>query len=196
MGTLICEYLKNSTSIVGLDIVKHEVYPTYESLNEIKEVDLIIDFSSIDSYNFLVEGIKRRIPIFSGTTGYTPKQIQTLMDLAKENDSIFVWKPNYSKGINLFIKILKEFNQDFKKLDFVEIHEKTKKDTPSGTAIMLADILGVSNDYIQSLRLNYTPVIHELIFYSDYERITITHEIFDKKAFILGLMEEINKSME
>ena len=193
MGTLICEYLKNSTNIIGLDLKKHTIYPTYKSLNDIKDIDLIIDFSSIDSYNHLVEGIKRKIPIFSGTTGYKKEEIENLLNLANEYDSIFVWKPNYAKGIKLFSKIIKECKQDFNILDFVEIHEVTKKDSPSGTSIMLAEILGIDKDKIQSIRLNYTPAIHELIFYSDSERITIKHEIFNKKAFILGLMEEINE---
>ena len=193
MGTLIYEYLKNSNTIYGIDVKKHNVIPTYSSLNEIDNVDIIIDFSSTNSYNYLVEGIKRKIPTFSGTTGYSKDKIEELYYLAKEYDTIFIWKPNYAKGIKLFSKILKECKEEFKILDFVEIHETTKKDAPSGTSIMLAEIIGIDKSSIQSIRLNFTPAIHELIFYSDSERITLKHEIFDKKAFITGLMEEINK---
>ena len=193
MGTLIYEYLKNSNTIYGIDIKKHKVVPTYNALNEIDNVDIIIDFSSINSFDHLVDGIKKRIPIFCGTTGYTKDKLEELKVLAKEYDTIFIWKPNYAKGIKLFSKILKECKEEFKILDFVEIHETTKKDAPSGTSIMLAEIIGIDKSNIQSIRLNFTPAIHELIFYSDSERITLKHEIFDKKAFIIGLMEEINK---
>ena len=85
------------------------------------------------------------------------------------------------------------FKDEFKILDFVEIHETTKKDAPSGTAKMLAEILGVNESKIQSLRLNYAPATHELIFYSEAERITLKHEIFNKMAFVIGLIEEIKK---
>ena len=193
MGTLIYEYLKNSNTIYGLDIKKHSNVPMFNSIDEIENVDIILDFSSTNSYNHLVDGINRGIPVFSGTTGYTEKKIEELYSLAKDNNTIFVWKPNYAKGINLFSRILKEFKDEFKILDFVEIHETTKKDAPSGTSIMLAEILGIDKGKIQSIRLNFTPAIHELIFYSDSERITLRHEIFDKKAFIIGLFEEINK---
>ena len=193
MGTLIYEYLKNSTTIFGVDIIPHKEVQTYNDLSLIENIDLIIDFSSIDSFDILVEGIKKHIPIFSGTTGYSKKQIEELKELASNCNSIFVWKPNYAKGINLFSKILKDCKEEFNILDFVEIHETTKKDSPSGTSIMLAEILGIKKGDIQSIRLKYTPAIHELIFYSDSERITLKHEIFNKKAFLLGLMEEIKK---
>ena len=193
MGTLIYEYLKNSNRIYGIDIKKHNDIPTYNSLDEIENIDIIIDFSSVNSYNHLLDGIKRRIPVFSGTTGYSKEKIDKLYNLAKEYNTIFIWKPNYAKGIKLFSSILKECKDEFNILDFIEIHEKTKKDAPSGTSIMLAEILGIDKVNIQSIRLNFTPAIHELIFYSDSERITLKHEIFDKKAFILGLIEEINK---
>ena len=58
---------------------------------------------------------------------------------------------------------------------------------------MLAEILGVNESKIQSLRLNYAPATHELIFYSEAERITLKHEIFNKMAFVIGLIEEIKK---
>ena len=193
MGTLIYEYLKNSSTIYGIDIKQKENIDTYQSLNEIKDIDLIIDFSTTDSFNHLIEGIKRRVPVFSGTTGYTKEQIEFLYNLSKEYNTIFVSKPNFAKGIKLFSKILKECKEEFKILDFVEIHETTKKDSPSGTSIMLAEILDINKGDIQSIRLNFTPAIHELIFYSESERITLKHEIFNKKAFIIGLIEEINK---
>lgn len=193
MGTLVYEYLKESSTIFGIDIRNHNEVITYKDLSSIENIDLIIDFSSVDSYHHLVEGIKRKIPVFSGTTGYKKDQIDNLNVLAKEYDSVFVWKPNFAKGIKLFSKILNQCKEEFKILDFVEIHETTKKDSPSGTSIMLAEILGINKGDIQSIRLNYTPAIHELIFYSDSERITLKHEIFDKKAFIIGLLEEIKK---
>ena len=193
MGTLIYEYLKNSNEIVGIDKIQHKDVPTYKGLMEIENIDILIDFSSIECYHILKEAINKRIPVFSGTTGYTKDQITELINLSNTNNSIFVWKPNYAKGIDLFSKILNECKDEFKILDFVEIHETTKKDAPSGTAKMLAEILGVSESIIQSLRLNYAPATHELIFYSEAERITLKHEIFNKKAFVIGLLEEIKK---
>ena len=89
MGTLIYEYLKNSNTIYGIDIKQHNEIPTYNSLNEINNVDIIIDFSSINSYDHLVDGIKRRIPIFSGTTGYSKDKLEGLRNLAKDSVIFF-----------------------------------------------------------------------------------------------------------
>lgn len=193
MGSLIYEYLKNSNKIVGIDKIPHKEVLTYTELKQIDNVDVLIDFSSIECYEILKEAINKKIPVFSGTTGYSQVEINKLENLSKINNSIFVWKPNYAKGIDLFSKILYQCKDEFKILDFVEIHETTKKDAPSGTAKMLAEILGVSESIIQSLRLNYAPATHELIFYSEAERITLKHEIFNKMAFVIGLVEEIKK---
>ena len=193
MGSLIYEYLKNSYNIIGIDKIKHKEVPTYKTLDEIDNPNLVIDFSSISCHELLVKAIERKIPVFSGTTGYDKKTIEALNDLAIANDSIFVWKPNYAKGINLFSRILEECKEEFKIIDFVEIHETTKKDAPSGTAKMLAEILGINENKIQSVRLNFAPATHELIFYSDSERITLKHEIYDKLAFVIGLIDEIKK---
>ena len=193
MGTLIYEYLKNSNKIIGIDKIPHKEVPTYTDLKQIDNIDVLIDFSSIECYEILKEAINKRIPVFSGTTGYSKAEINKLENLSKINNSIFVWKPNYAKGIDLFSKILYQCKDEFKILDFVEIHETTKKDAPSGTAKMLAEILGVNESKIQSLRLNYAPATHELIFYSEAERITLKHEIFNKMAFVIGLIEEIKK---
>ena len=193
MGTLIYEYLKNSNKIIGIDKIPHKEVPTYTDLKQIYNIDVLIDFSSIECYEILKEAINKRIPVFSGTTGYSKAEINKLENFSKINNSIFVWKPNYAKGIDLFSKILYQCKDEFKILDFVEIHETTKKDAPSGTAKMLAEILGVNESKIQSLRLNYAPATHELIFYSEAERITLKHEIFNKMAFVIGLIEEIKK---
>lgn len=193
MGTLIYEYLKNSNEIIGIDKIPHKDVPTYTNLKDIHNIDILIDFSSIECYEILKDAINKKIPVFCGTTGYTKDEITKLINLSKINNSIFVWKPNYAKGIDLFSKILYDCKDEFKILDFVEIHETTKKDAPSGTAKMLAEILGISEGKIQSLRLNYAPATHELIFYSEAERITFKHEIFNKKAFVIGLVEEIKK---
>ena len=78
---------------------------------------------------------------------------------------------------------------------FVEIHATSKKDAPSGTAKVLARSLNISEDKIQSLRLNQAPAIHEIIFSSLDERVYLRHEILNKKAFLTGFDEELRKRL-
>ena len=187
MGSQIYEYYKDKFEIIGIDIINHPIVKTYQNLNDIDEkIDVIVDFSSCDSYDILVDGIKKKIPLLSGTTGYKDEEIDKLYELAKENDSIFIWRANYAKGIDLFSKIINTCQKEFEILDFVEIHATTKKDAPSGTAKVLAKQLAIPYEKIQSLRINMAPAIHEIIFSSDEERVILRHEIINKRAFVIG----------
>jgi Dihydrodipicolinate reductase len=194
MGSQIYEKYKNEFSIVGLDMIRHADVETYENLEQIPNpIDVLVDFSSPDTYEILCQGIHRRIPILSGTTGYTFEQIEQLEQMAIENNTPFVWKANYAKGIKLFSKLIEDCKDEFEVLDFVEIHATSKKDAPSGTAKVLARRLNIPEQKIQSLRINQAPAIHEIIFSSEDERVFLRHEIINKKAFITGFDEELRK---
>lgn len=191
MGNQMYEYYKDTYEIVGVDIKKHDIVPTLDSIDEIKNIDVIVDFSSIECYEQLKKAILSRIPVLSGTTGYDLSQIETLESLAKEKGTPFVWKANYARGIKLFSNLIEVSKGKLEYLDFVEIHATTKKDAPSGTAKVLARQLEIKEDKIQSLRINQAPAIHEIIFSSDDERVILRHEIMNKKAFIIGFDEEL-----
>lgn len=191
MGNQMYEYYKNTYEIVGVDIKKHEIVPTLDSIDEIKNIDVIVDFSSTECYEQLKKAILSRIPVLSGTTGYDLSQIEALENLAKEKETPFVWKANYARGIKLFSNLIDVSKGKLEYLDFVEIHATTKKDAPSGTAKVLARQLEIEEDKIQSLRINQAPAIHEIIFSSDDERVILRHEIMNKKAFIIGFDEEL-----
>ncbi len=194
MGNQIYNKYKNDFDILGIDIVKHNDVKTYSSIKNINEkIDIVVDFSSPNCYDELVYAIKKQYPIICGTTGYSLTEIKQLKDLALTNKSIFIWKANYAKGINLFKKIITLFKNEFDILDFIEIHATSKKDKPSGTAIVLAEELGISIDKIQSIRLNLAPAIHEIIFSSNNERIAVRHEVINKEAFIEGFDEELKE---
>lgn len=193
MGNRIYEFYKDSFDIVGVDCMKHAHALTYDSIESINDIDVIVDFSSTDCYDQLKKGILAHIPILCGTTGYDLEQIDALKQLALEQQSIFIWKANYAKGIKLFSKLIEDSKVAFPVLDFVEIHATTKKDAPSGTAKVLAKELNIDESKIQSLRINQAPAIHEIIFSSEDERVILRHEIINQRAFIMGFDEELKK---
>lgn len=193
MGQKIYEFYKNDFEIIGIDLLDLPGVPTYTNLNEIERVDLLIDFSSPSSKGILIDAIKRKIPVISGTTGYDYEDIEELNKLAISLNTYYYWSCNYAKGIGIFEELIDKCKKKFKKIDFVETHASTKKDIPSGTAKMLATKYGFSLEEIQSLRLHDSKAIHELIFTSENEKIYIKHEIIDSKAFIEGFNEVLLK---
>jgi 4-hydroxy-tetrahydrodipicolinate reductase len=186
IGKMLYEYYKDKFDIIGVD-TKASGFSSFNSIQDInRKIDLVIDFSSTSALSELIYALKNNILVMSGTTGYSKNQIEMLNEIGNGN---FYYSSNYAKGVKLFTKIIKELNKEYKDFDFVEIHSSKKKDSPSGTAKMLAAELGFDFSKIQSLRLKDANPIHEFIFMDNNEKITITHEITSPRAFIEGFNE-------
>jgi 4-hydroxy-tetrahydrodipicolinate reductase len=138
----------------------------------------------------LIYALKNNIIVISGTTGYDKFEIEMLKEIGNGN---FYYSSNYAKGIKMFTKLVKEITEIYNEFDFVEIHSSKKKDSPSGTAKMIADKLEIDYSLIQSLRLKDANPIHKFIFKDKNEKITIIHEIFNPNAFIDGVDEIIKE---
>lgn len=193
MGTKLYEYFKDKYDIVGIDIINFSKVPSYKSLKDVKEnIDIVVDFSNTRAYDELKYAVDNKILTLSGTTGYNEDIID---ELTKIGGNKFYWSANYSKGINLFSKLIEMIKKEYSLFDFIEIHASTKKDSPSGTAKMLARELDISYDKIQSLRMHYAPPIHELIFSSKNEQIVIRHEVLNTLAFIEGFETKLNEML-
>lgn len=191
MGQKVFEYFKDKFEIIGVDKINFREVPTYTSLKDIPEkIDVVVDFSSPSAAEELRYAIEHEILTLSGTTGYEDKIID---ELKKTGKNRFYWSANYSKGIDLFTSLIDSIKEEYALFDFIEIHAATKKDAPSGTAKMLARNLGISYDKIQSLRIHYAPPIHELIFSSKYEQITLRHEVTDTRAFLEGFENKLQE---
>lgn len=194
MGNRIYEYYKEQYEIVGVDKINFSIVPTYASLKDIREpVDVVADFSSPLAIEELRYAVEHKILTLSGTTGYTDEEIDLLK---KKGGPLFYWSANYSKGIHLFTKLIEIIKKEYDLFDFIEIHAATKKDAPSGTAKMLARDLHIPYDKIQSLRIHYAPPIHELIFSSKNEQITIRHEVTDTLAFLEGFNSTLQELLK
>ena len=189
MGKKLYEYYKEKFQIYGIDITESQDIEIYRKVKDIpNKIDVIVDFSSINSKPELIYALENNILVLSGTTGYTLDEIEELISLGKGR---FFWSANYSKGIFLFSKLINITKEEFELFDFIEIHAATKKDHPSGTAVMLAKELDIPIDRIQYLRIKQAPPIHELIFSSKNERISIRHEVIDTQAFIEGFDKKL-----
>jgi 4-hydroxy-tetrahydrodipicolinate reductase len=73
----------------------------------------------------------------------------------------------------------------------VETHHAQKKDAPSGTAREIARAIieersgGVP---ITSVRVGHVPGIHEVIFDGQFEQLSLTHTVRDRKVFAEGAL--------
>lgn len=192
MGNRVYEYYKDKFTIIGIDKNEHKFVKTYPTLRDLK-FDIVIDFSSVKLYDELIYALENNKYVLSGTTGYTKEEIDYLSKIGKEK---FYWSCNFAKGIPLFLRLITEIKPNYDFFDFVEIHASTKKDAPSGTAKMIADAINLPYSTIQSIRLPLAPAIHEIIFTSSNEKVTLRHEILDYNAFLEGLDIKLGEMMK
>jgi len=193
MGSKVYEHFKDKFEIIGIDKNEHKYAKTYLKLEDAEDYDLVIDFSNPSLYGELVYALLENKYVISGTTGYTKEEINYLYSIGNDR---FYWSCNFAKGIPLFLKIITQIKPNYEFFDFVEIHASTKKDCPSGTAKMLADAINLPYSNIQSLRLPLAPAVHEIIFTSLNEKVTLRHEILDYHAFLEGLEIKLKEMID
>ena len=172
-----------------------------------KEVDVAIEFSNpISAFSNIMKCIEKQIPIVCGTTGWLEKKAE-VEKATQSFDSTFFYASNYSIGVNLFFKLNKQLAklmQPHAGYDIYtnEIHHVEKKDSPSGTAITIAEgimsqysnktkwvnneIPGADEIAIWSQRESAKPGTHTVKYISKVDQIEVTHEAFSREGFALG----------
>lgn len=179
-----------------------------EKLNS-DNVDLAIEFTEPDSaFNNVCHCLIQGIPVISGTTGWQ-HELALVEDLCEEKEGTFLWASNFSIGVNLFFELNKWLAVKMSKLDFTpsmkEIHHTEKKDSPSGTAITLAEGILASHPSINewtnaesadhkklgivSERIPNVPGTHIVSYSSPLESIDITHTAHDRSVFAEGVVK-------
>lgn len=179
----------------------------YSRLEEYQgPADIVIDFSHhSDTVPLMDYCVSRGLPAVVCTTGQTEAEMEYI---AKAAESIPVFKSaNMSVGVALTAKIVREVAAKFGACDIeiLEIHHNRKVDAPSGTAIMLADAvrearpelhykLGRSGMAkreadeigISAVRMGNIVGTHEVMFGTNTQTITISHQAHDRALFADG----------
>ena len=153
-----------------------------------KPVDIIIDFSSEEGiYSYGRIAGERKIKIISAISHYGEKEINFLKTLSKET-TVF-WSPNITLGVNYLLiaaKFLKKITP-WVDIEIIEEHFKEKEGI-SGTAVKIAEGLGIDKEKINSIRAGGIVGKHELIFGFPYQTIRLKHESISREAFGNGVV--------
>jgi 4-hydroxy-tetrahydrodipicolinate reductase len=173
-----------------------------------ENTDAVIEFSSPEAaFENLTNCTKQGLPTVCGTTGWLQHK-PTIEKLCTEHQAAFFYASNYSIGVNLFFELNKRLAQlmnpymDTYTVSTTEIHHTEKKDTPSGTAITLAEGIIenldekakiINNEIpktdevaIFSVREGKVAGTHTIKYISDVDQIEITHIAHSRQGFALG----------
>lgn len=154
--------------------------------------DLVIDFSSPETFLLSLEwSLKNKIPFLSGTTGLNSKHFSALKKASQKIPVL--WTANTSIGVQMVKDILRTTplpkSFDVRMTEWHHIH---KKDKPSGTAIVLQNILEQKRKNIRkprSIREGEIVGTHRIEIISKEEIITIEHKALRRAVFAKGAVE-------
>lgn len=188
------------------------LFSVYRDIGDVIEtVDIIIDFSRPDSILSILPFAKqKKCGVVIGTTGHSPEQKKTIAEYAK-NIPIF-FTANMSLGVNLQKELIRkaaEFLGDAFDIEIIEKHHNVKVDSPSGTALALADELNQvflnSREYmygrnplsgkrekkeigIHSVRGGTLVGEHEVLFLGNDEVLSVQHQALSRQVFAVGAL--------
>ncbi len=145
MGRVVAELCKSRddfTVAAGVDPTMPACdFPVYANCSDVKEdVDVIIDFSFHSAISEILKfAVAKNVPAVIATTGFDREELSLIEDAEKK---IPVFRSaNMSLGINLICQLAKRAAKllpDFD-IEIIEKHHNQKVDSPSGTALMIAD---------------------------------------------------------
>lgn len=154
--------------------------------------DVIVDFSTVGA---VLENLKLAteigVPIAIGVTGFSKDQ-QSLIEEAGETIPVLL-SYNMSLGATALAAALGPMSRALGEgfhLEITDIHHKMKKDTPSGTALMLGEASGRGNADIKYVSQREGNVIgeHRVLFSGPGEQIEIVHRAKDRRLFAKGAL--------
>jgi 4-hydroxy-tetrahydrodipicolinate reductase len=154
--------------------------------------DLVIDFSSPEMFMQTLKWCEaKKIPLLSGTTGLSEKHF---LALKKASQKIPVlWTANTSIGVQMVKDVLRALPlPGHFKVQMTEWHHIHKKDKPSGTAIVLQNILKEKRAKLpkpKSIREGEIVGTHRIEISSGEEVITIEHKALRRAVFARGAVE-------
>lgn len=217
MGQEVLTAINNSSNFevcCGVDkfSATSSPFPIYSNINNIIEKpDIIIDFSIPEATMNILEYAKQTaIPIVIATTGFSQDQLLKIDEYSK---FIPIFKSsNMSYEVNIMADIIAKLAKQLpdSNIEIIETHHKNKIDSPSGTALILADsinnALDNKMDYqynrqslkqkrpeneigIHSIRGGTEVGKHTVMFLGNNESFEITHTVTSRSIFANGALK-------
>lgn len=173
----------------------------------LSHADVAIEFTTpTEAYGNVAACLRAGIPVVSGTTGWNARRGEA-EELCKELKGTFLWASNFSIGVNIAFRVNRFLAQIMNRfpqygISMCEIHHTGKKDSPSGTAVTLAEDIIENIDRLSSwvnhetlypeslgivsVRKGDAVGIHEVKYESGEDVLLLRHEAKGRRGFALG----------
>jgi 4-hydroxy-tetrahydrodipicolinate reductase len=174
--------------------------------------DVIVDFTSPTSAaQHAMSALKRKVSPVIGTTGMSDVDQREIAAMCRESGTPALYAPNFAVGAVLMMKFSQMAAKFFPDAEIIELHHEKKEDSPSGTAMLTAELIAAARtkDPIRrragivkvegarggsykdvpthSIRLPGFVAHQRVIFGSPGETLTIQHDSMDRTSFMEGV---------
>ncbi len=181
------------------------------------DAEVLVDFTIAHA---AVETIKIAancgVNLVVGTTGFTEEQAKENAQIIKDKNIKAVISSNFSIGVNVFFKVLKDLTpilNDFD-IEIIEAHHNQKQDAPSGTAMTAFETVANALNRIpedvavygregqvgkrtkeeiglHAIRGGDIVGDHSVMYIGDGERLEINHRAHTREVFIAGVIRAL-----
>jgi 4-hydroxy-tetrahydrodipicolinate reductase len=224
MGTVVCRLAAENPKmevVAGIEILEASgalPFPVYGDISQCAmPADAIVNFlpptaAISDALAIVNYSVEKNVPLVICTTGM-PAELEAALEKASQKVAI-LRSANMSLGINLLSSLLNRVSELLHgtgfDIEIIEKHHNQKLDSPSGTALLLADsingALGGKMDYVNdrsqrhakrshdeiglhALRGGTIVGEHSVIFAGRDEVIEFTHSALSRDVFAVGALK-------
>jgi 4-hydroxy-tetrahydrodipicolinate reductase len=173
----------------------------------LRQCDVAIEFTGPQTaVQNIYKCFEAGIPLVCGSTGWLEK-LEEVKKACVEKNAGFLYASNYSIGVNIFFELNRRLaelmeHQHSYNVSVEEIHHTEKRDSPSGTAITIAEQIlqnisrkkqwvnhpseDAEDITIISKRIDPAAGTHSVKYYSDIDDIEIIHTAHNRQGFAAG----------
>ena len=201
---------KDIGEVVGVGKLDVPVSDSKDLAAVLKEskTDVLVDFiiAAATAVNAPIAA-EAGVNLIIGTTGLTAEQKTNITEAVIKNNVAAVISSNYSIGVGVFFKLIRDatryLGEDYD-VEILEAHHNQKKDAPSGTAVTAAEIISKElggREYaygregicprgkeigIHAIRGGDIVGDHTVMYIGNSERIEIRHQAHSREIFVGG----------
>jgi len=201
---------KDIGEVVGVGKLDVPVSDSKDLAAVLKEskTDVLVDFTiaAATAVNAPIAA-EAGVNLIIGTTGLTAEQKTNITEAVIKNNVAAVISSNYSIGVGVFFKLIRDatryLGEDYD-VEIIEAHHNQKKDAPSGTAVTAAEIISKElggREYaygregicprgkeigIHAIRGGDIVGDHTVMYIGNSERIEIRHQAHSREIFVGG----------
>jgi len=215
MGTLMTALVEASDDFEVAALISSR-----DSLDDIAGADLVVDVTiPVVSQRVVEKSIELGINVLVGTSGWSSERLAGIRRLLGPEPEVgVVVVPNFSIGSVLATALATHAARFFDSIEIVEAHHASKVDSPSGTAVRTAELMGaarqdigpvaaphvdqrargqqVSSIPIHSVRMQGVSARQDVYFGGEGERVTISHETLSRTSYEAGILVSLRAARE